>query len=379
MPRGNPRGELVLRVWPNGEFGIGRQKTVDRLTEGVVRASNSPLASDEAYAEWLRLYCEKVGQDVKAVIYPGRDMTSEFIEGGLGGVPPLGSSHAVNSHSPKKARGSGGITSLGKKMLRNGAYLLQRKAGKHRLAMFTGTIPRVSDEVERMVSVAWPDVVRRFQQEVNRLLSRAGLSPWTIGCTEIQERRILEHGGFPLHLHMVFQGRRGKAWAYPPSVFRELWKRILVRSVPALSESSFDASTRIEAVRKDAASYIAKYASKGVRGGVLEVIGEGYRVPTCWVHVTGGLKTAVKKEVGYYVGEMAEVLQWACYCMKQAFRYVGDVRIDTPRGEVSIAWYGRLKMGFSCLAVCQLNVGKSPVFDREVLTNVGLDKLLLAV
>lgn len=365
---GNPRGELALRVWPNGEFGIGRLRTAGELTAAIRTPSNAPTASEQEYRDWLSANQGKLLGDVRAVLYPGRDMTAEWIAGGLGGSPPLGSSNAVISHSAKTTRGTSGPTSHSKKMLRSGAFLLQRRITRHRMAMFTGTIPRVSDDVERRVSHAWPEIVRKFQQEINRLCARAGLCPWTVGCTEIQEERIAEHGGFPLHLHMVFHARKGKAWAYPPRVYKALWRRILVSAVPELEPVSFDAATRIEAVRKDASSYLAKYVSKGVSGEMLQVVGEGYRIPTCWLHLTGGLKTAVKREVGYYVGEVAQAVQWACYHFKRAFIYVGDIKIETPMGERSIAWYGKLKVSVPSLLLGELQVLKTPVFNCVVVS-----------
>jgi len=375
---GNPRGELALRVWPNGEFGLGRLKTSGEFTPPVRTPSNHLGASEQEYRDWLIANQHKLAGDVRAVLYPGRDMTEEFCSAGLGGEPPLGSSHAVNSHRGGKPRGIGGITSHAKKMLRNGAYLLQRRVSRHRLVMFTGTIPRVSDDVERAVSHAWPEIVRRFQQEVNRLCARAGLSQWTVGCTEVQEARLAEHGGFPLHLHLVFQGRRGKSWAYPPPVYRELWKRILTSCVPVLSCESFSSATRIEAVRKDASSYLAKYASKGLKGDSLAIVGEDYRIPTCWLHMTGGLKLAVKREVGYYVGEVAQSVQWACYHLKQAFHYVGDIKIDTPRGEVSIAWYGKLKGVCPVFPILELVKSDAPILNPAIVSNLHVDKELLA-
>jgi len=347
-----------FRLWPNGEFGIGKLKTVASLTGKVVRASNSLDASSEEYLEWLRRFEEKTGLDAGGLLHPGLADVAERVASMDAAEAALGLSNVLNSHKAKRRRGSLGISTHGKKMLRNGAYLLQRSVGKRSMAMLTVTVPRVSDDVERAVSVAWPEVVRVFLQELERGLARRDLKTWTVGCTEVQEERMIAHGGFPLHLHIVFQGRKGKGWAYPPSFYRELWQRILVNYVPELTEVSFDASTRVEAIRKDAASYIAKYASKGVRGSVLELMGEGFRIPTGWTHITGGLKSVIKKLVVYFCDKRAVAMLSCVFKAPHIFKWVGEVRIpvlgdedgDGIRpvlGDRPIAWYGSLLWKFS--------------------------------
>jgi hypothetical protein len=359
-------------MWPNGEFGIGKLKTVAVLTGRVEAPSNSLDASSEEYKEWLRRFEEKTGMDAGGVLHPGLGAVAERVALMDATAVAMGLSNVLNSHKPKKRRGALGISTYGKKMLRNGAYMLQRAVGKRNMAMFTATIPRVSDVVERDVSVAWPEIVRVFLQELERELARHGLRTWTVGCTEVQEERMATHGGFPLHLHVVFQGKQGRAWARTPQFYRELWKRILVHYVPELAGESFLSATRVEGIRKDASSYIAKYASKGVKGGVLEMMGEGYRIPTGWTHITGGLKRAIKKSVVYFCDKRATAMLLCVFRAPQVFRWVGEVRIpvlgnedgDGVRqvlGDRPIAWYGSLLWKFSEL----VRRGFSPCLDES--------------
>lgn len=332
------------RVWPNGEFGLGKRKLVSGYGRAPSAVAPAPGDNEGAYREWLlsgagdfNLPREKAIR----VLCPGLD---SVVLGVAGAAPAMGLADVPNSHKrpSRRKRGSLGITSHQRRMIRNGAYLLQCAVTRFRMAMLTTTIPPVSQEGWRQYAENWPEIVRRFLQELSRALGRAKCRTWIVGCTELQEERLLEYGGYPLHLHVVFQCRRGKAYAYEPPFYRELWKRTVARFVPELASVSFFAACRVESIEKDASKYLSKYASKGVSGTVLEGISDGYTCPGSWAHLTGGLKRCILKQVRLLSQkETTELMRWIRK-IPDRFVYLGETWIDSPVGERVVAYYGEL-------------------------------------
>lgn len=331
------------RVWPNGEFGLGKRRMISGYGRGVKPVQACPGADDRAYAEWLLSGAGSFDLPRPAAIrllHPGFDSA---VAGVAGGSPAMGLSDASISHKgpERRKRGSLGITSHQRRMLRNGAYLLQCAVGKFKMAMLTCTVPALSPEGWRQYSEAWPEIVRQFTQELSRALSRAGCRKWIVGCSELQEERLLKEGGYPLHLHLVFQCRKGKGYAYRPDVFRDIWKRTVTRFVPELSSVPFCSACRVESIQRDAAKYISKYASKGVSGTVLDGISESYVCPGTWAHITGGLKRCILKQVRLLSQkEIEELTRWIKK-RPDRFIYLGETWIDTPVGERVVAYYGQ--------------------------------------
>lgn len=332
------------RVWPNGEFGLGKRKLASGYGRSTTAPCPRPGADDREYAEWLLSGAGAFNlprERALRILHPGFDSA---VLGVAGASPAMGLADAPNSHkqSARRKRGSLGITSLQRKMLRNGAYLLQCAVTKFRMAMLTTTVPPLSEEGWRQYSEFWPEIVRRFLQELGRALKRAGCRTWTVGCTEVQEERLLEYGGYPLHLHVVFQCRKGKEYAYEPPFYRELWKRTVGHFVPEVAVMSFCAACRVESITKDAAKYISKYASKGVSGTALDGVSHGYTCPGSWAHITGGLKRCILKQVRLLSQKEIDELTGWIKRSPHRFVYLGETWIDTPVGERVVAYYGEL-------------------------------------
>lgn len=332
------------RLWPNGEFGLGKRKLTSGYGRSPAAVAGCPSADDREYQAWLLSGAGDFNlsrAEALRILHPGFDAA---VLGVAGASPAMGLADDPNSHNEPKRRkrGSLGITSHQKRMIRNGAYLLQCAVTKFRMGMLTTTIPPVSQEGWRQYAENWPEIVRCFLQELSRALGRARCRTWIVGCTELQEERLLEFGGYPLHLHLVFQCRRGKAYAYEPPFYRELWKRTVARFVPELASKSFCAACRIESIEKDASKYLAKYASKGVSGSVLDGISEGYSCPGTWAHLTGGLKRCILKQVRMFSERQIDELTRWIRKAPDRFVYLGETAIDTPVGARVVAYYGEL-------------------------------------
>lgn len=264
-----------LQVWPNGEFTCGyvapTKFTPEPLPEEKVRVFSM---------EWLEPEQKYLVLDwVKAQIAKQEDQ--------------LGLSHPPNSHK----RGLNGITSYGARLVRNAAYLMQTKFGKENLSFITLTLPSCSKDELATIAAQWSHIVRLYVQELKRELERQGLYPGCVGVTEVQERRLRGRGELGLHLHLVAQGRasRRQPWRISPGFHRQVWGRIL----SGILGRDFDARSleNVQAVRKDAASYLGKYLTKGVQviGQIVETYGPDC-CPSSWYTCTNSLRDAVKRK-----------------------------------------------------------------------------------
>ncbi len=233
------------KLWPNGEFSLGYAPC-----GGLER-----LESPKEYAEkW---------------------------------DAPLGLSMLSNSHSPrddgKPKRGTKGLTSHGRRLLRNSIWAMQRVHTKKRLAFVTLTLPKCSFEQAWMVSSDWSRIVRVFFQKLGRYMRSQGLPSTYAACTEMQTKRVDSEGHPALHLHIVLVTKRRstEGWGIAPGEIRWLWASVLG---PLLPDVEFwGAVENVQRVRRDAGAYMSKYMSKGV--GVCSPPRSdetGWGLPTSW-------------------------------------------------------------------------------------------------
>lgn len=214
----------------------------------------------------------------------------------------LGSSHAAISDNPsffswvnpldrvpRARKGSRGITTHGKNMIRGGCQWLEERFGRKNLTFLTTTLP---DEALAVCDPAtWSLVVNRFMKSLRYHLEGAGLCPEVVGCIEIQEKRLAQTSGNPpLHLHLLFQGRRPyHHWEIDKGEYQRLWKQAC-KSVWQL-EAEFGQSCRAESVKSSGVSYMSKYLSKG--GEVLTKC-KPELLPSAWYTISKNVKEIVK-------------------------------------------------------------------------------------
>lgn len=287
------------------------------------KASKAPKASSSE--EW-ELFC--------ALPEAGKE---EFL------ADYLGSSHDVISTKtpdapPKARRGTKGITSHGRAMIRGGAQYLQERHGVRNLSFLTCTVP------ESVLAVCtpetWSAVVDSLLKSLRYHLTRVGLSTQIVGCTEVQESRLLrEQGRPPLHLHLVFQGRESYGhWKLPKQFFREQWEQ----SCQAVwgDVQGFQSSTRVESVHSSAVAYLGKYMSKG--GDVLSLC-KPELLPSSWYTISTKLKAFVKNAVLKLSGSAAHDLYEYLYSGDQ-MKWARSVMSEyTETGTCYLlAWIGEL-------------------------------------
>lgn len=223
----------------------------------------------------------------------------------------LGYSLLPNSHKialgladpPKKRarRGSRGITRHGARTVRNGAFLLQKRYGNDCLSFLTCTLPAAPETDQYNAGREWAEICRVFFQSLGRLLKAAGLPATFCSCTEIQMKRFERDGGMPLHLHVVFPGRRrGGPWAIAVKQFDLLWARAVIARCPEFSGLPFRSACNVQRVRTSAEGYLGKYMSKG--GGTIAAIleadpGLSEFLPSTWWNCSLNLRRAIGKRM----------------------------------------------------------------------------------
>lgn len=217
----------------------------------------------------------------------------------------LGLSNLRNNH--KQPKGGGGITSHGRRTVRQGAFLLEDLVGKDDLSFLTCTLPGTTMEQCRTANEKWGEVTRRFLQEIRRELQRHNLPDWIIGCTEIQPKRFAATGQPWPHLHIVFPGRANRQWIIRPARANLLWARCC-KAVLGGGLGDYLAATRIEQIKssKPVGQYLAKYMSKG--GDELAAILEDdpeFPHPAQWHHVTHALGDLIAKGTKRLLGDTA--------------------------------------------------------------------------
>lgn len=307
---GRFRGTASLpcgKVWPNGEFSYGYapaggRQPVERLVP----------ESGEAWAS-------------------------------------LGSSVPTNSHrfesEPRKPRGTGGLTSYGKKMIRCGAEFLQRRHGKGRIAFATLTLPSCTPEESWNVSTNWSQIVRVFFQRLGRFLGSRNLPTQYVACSEVQPKRGAREKHPALHLHfLVVTKRRGeKGWAITPSELRGHWKAVV--SPYLSSKKDWSACEQLVAMKKDAGKYMSKYLSKGAKGlSEMPDPPDWANLPTSWYSLSMGIRRWVKDNT-----RSCPVLVWALEravvggLSENDFHYLARFRIEKDNCIVGAGAVGRLK------------------------------------
>lgn len=221
-----------------------------------------------------------------------------------------------------------------KKVIRSAGEVLVRRVKRQNVAMLTCTMPYTKADLVRRFLIEWAGIQRQFCQELKRELERRGLPGNLIWVTELQDRRGAAEGYPCPHLHMLFQGRHnGRGWAISPARIKGIWNRIVENAC----QISFDgsASTRIEAVRSNAAAYITKYLCKASKGPAQWVGTEWEKfLPKRYARVTGELRKDVDR--------MTAMLRGA-----GAYAIAHDLQHLADSGEVALTFSdGSSQCGF---------------------------------
>lgn len=264
------------RIWPNGEFGISRQREVPFSFKG-----QSHKESHQSH--W----------DKSLIAVHGIESVIEYkrLERGY---CYLGSSLLTKSRT-RKARGLKGISRFGSKMVRNAAKILEDENSRNKLTFLTLTLPGLSDVGLKVVAKNWSAIVKSFTERLKRHLIRSRLPGEILSVTEVQEKRLHRTGEAALHLHAIFRGTNSDrgGWAVTPALARMYWKDSVVKFVQ--EDVCWDSCENLQRVKKSAAGYLGKYMTKGVRSAASE---EGLAAcPSAWWNCSQSLRLRVKKGI----------------------------------------------------------------------------------
>ena len=305
---------------------------------------------------------ESQGFDVRQMQMHGLQ-TAIDAKNSLKPVPPLGLSSVSNltapplplNQKPKKRRGSNGITSRSRQLIKDAATLLEEKHGKKHLAFVTHTVPTqfIPD-----IHANWERILHNLRRRYIRSLQRAGLSEELVMVSEYQEERLSSSGNAVLHLHIVFVGRKkNQHWAYDCEHYKKHWKECCETCIEnGKDDGAWNAATRVEGIKKSCSSYLAKYMSKGV--ATLESIlnrDPSAFIPSSWHVLTQRLRVEVRKNTRHFEGDSAvQLFEYLIQNAVELLRFNRYVKVPTTEGkELCVGWYGDLrdKKLFRTLAV----------------------------
>lgn len=289
-PKAQSAANFSAIIYPNGEFGMGYiksdKKRADdkRYDNGIVNGIKNTLIPREHELEDGTKYYDS-----------GDKYFASYI---------LDSPHESSQIKPY---GTKGITPYGKKMVRNGVWIIEnvlRRPGD--LPQFsTLTLPPMPPECEKYICSVWADLQRRFFQECKRKYNKYGRTFHYVSCTEVQPKRWKEHRFVGLHLHFVYNAiysQAEKSWVITDTWVRDSWCRIINSTLrnwcqtEGLTPPQFSwISYRREKITKSAEAYIGKYLSKG--GGIIPEIlqekGSEY-LPKQWWSMSSYVRYVIK-------------------------------------------------------------------------------------
>jgi hypothetical protein len=215
----------------------------------------------------------------------------------------------------RKRKGTKGIGSYGTKTVRSGCHIMQSHFGRSRLGFLTLTLPDHPDYLAVWCE-QWSEIVRKFNQELQRELERQGAPSHVVAVTEIQTKRSKQKGYPVPHLHSCYVawngksyikgakntlGGRKKAHYISHRKMQEIFARILANEIEAVTGiacniSEINPRVEVKAVKKSAEGYLGKYMSKGGKDVKQFIEADPRRtdLPTHWWHCTKELRRIIK-------------------------------------------------------------------------------------
>ena len=217
-----------------------------------------------------------------------------WVNGGIeaaiasGSLKVLGSSTVqILENSKKRVKKGHSISRPMARNIRNACFLLERTAKKSNLSFLTLTLPPLPDADYLRVLANWGKCVNLLLKWLDYRCLINKIDFQYVYCTEIQEKRFAVTGQLPLHIHVVFQGRKTSRspWVVGYLAVRRAWARIIGEYIDGEFETR--ALENIQVVRKSASRYLGKYISKGVASSNnVNILSELQRTGLC-IHWAG--------------------------------------------------------------------------------------------
>ena len=259
----------------------------------------------------------------------------------------MGLSSVRNFDSVEKERpqyGLKGMTSLGKRRVRNACHMLAREGGKYRLTFSTVTLPAFECEDYVRIHDHWDEIIDDYRRQMSRKLKRWGLSGEIVGVSEVQEERYEETGYPVLHAHFLFVGMGSSGgWAISPNDHDRIWANCLRRALSGPITELLSAA-RLESLRGDVDAYMGKYMSKGV-GIINRMVADnfGWAIPKQWWNCSRSLVQRMEKQKRYFTEGVPWLIARAADGDDDIWAYYSVFELEMPDGEkVAMGSYGKL-------------------------------------
>ncbi len=320
---------LCTTLWPNGEIVISKP-----------RKSGS---GDKVKSEMSPLHIHVAAQITAVWPVLGPCLLRMPVRGHVAlGLFPLDNSDKI-SKMPKRY-GLKGITTKGRRTVRNACYVLQRDFGEKFLTFSTVTLPDLSAEDMEVLHEGWHHIVELYRLKMGRALRDKGLPGQICGVTEIQEKRWKRSGAPVLHCHFVFVGRkRGQGWAISTAEHDLLWSQA-ISTVLGREITNVHAAAQLKRVDGCPDTYLGKYVSKGAASvEIVKQAGLAHWLPRQWWNCSRKLAKQIEKEVQKFRNGSETIMGLAEDAGTQIWAWYRDYHIDFEDGEsVFMARYGCL-------------------------------------
>lgn len=329
------------RLWPNGEFSLGYARVGDE----VEQENEWTWANEGRY-----LAREDIEARLTALEDMTEAMTGAYAAWAASGPLRLSLSSVCDSHKPtsRAKQGLKGMTGTGMKMVRSGAYLLEKRLGREDCTMITLTVPTLGRADRVRVAKRWGSLTNRLVQYLTRALVKAGRTPAIIGCVEIQSGRLEKYREGYLHLHLVLPAHAnvGGLWAIQASGLRSWWKSAIERVIG--KELAVLPRVETAIVQKSVEGYLGKYLSKGT-GSELQAFIDDLGpecVPAQWWFASARMKEAIRNgtKTGRNAGAILDSL--VNYLLEQGtgegFEYIRHIDCVFDLLPVTVGYVGRL-------------------------------------
>lgn len=321
------RSGVKARLWPNGEISFHVPR---RFAPAPLVSKNQPLRP--SIWRWWHL-CYGLASAVQAALRLG-----------LSNVPNF---DKLSKNPPQY--GLKGITSLGRRRVRNACFMLTREAGKHRLTFSTVTVPDLCGEDMAAVHLNWNQVIDNYRREMSRQLKRCGLSGEIVGVSEIQEKRYVSTGFPVLHGHFIFVGlAKSGGWAITPKRHDYIWRKS-IQLVTGREVPDIKSACNLQAVRKSCEGYLGKYMSKGV-AAISGVIEDGFEwaLPRQWWNCTRSLVKRMRSQIREFENGVPWLIDLAADADPSVWAFYSVIAVEMADGSsVLVGSYGRFTNKFN--------------------------------
>lgn len=342
---------LGYTIWPNGEASVWRQRRF-KTTTGKKRTKYAKARAEGR----VRLCYGENRLPPMALRALGLSTLHNFSLLYLkilihAPELALGDFEAV-LESEEKRHGLNGITSKGCKVVRNCCHLLETTVRRQHLSFVTLTLPSIEVSACQEICKFWHIAVDSYVRGLRRRLEKHGACPQVVYCSEIQTERYKSADFPPLHLHLVFVGRRRgfRGWAVSPAQNDKLWRAALnaalkesarckcIDTPVQVDKSKMASACRIEQVRESASRYLGKYLSKGL--GAVDICakkGHTQYLPRQWWGCSRVMRRQIELAKLSGTASYDQILAWGEYSSTgHAWRWVKHIFV----GDEQDLWVG---------------------------------------